>query len=110
MADYPVLPMGTQSQMDPRAGIVTDVAEDGTTRSRRLFAATNHDITLVHEYLTAAQRTTLLAHFIAHAALTFNWVSPWGDTYTVRYLNEPQGQPHAGSYWTMISKLTGVKI
>lgn len=110
MADYPTLDLGDNSRIDARGGLIADTAEDGSVRSRRLYTVTQYDLTLVHPHATAAQRSTLLAHFVAHAALNFNWVAPWGETYNVRYLDEPQTQPHTANFWTLTSRLTGPKL
>jgi len=109
MADYPVtLPVGARTRVEPDAGMITDIATDGTVRTRIMHDVTRFDITIDHPYLSSAERTTLLAHYATDKALTFNFVAPWGTTYIVRYLNEPRGQPHAGGYWTFSTSVSGV--
>lgn len=110
MADYPSLAISADSDFAPRGGLLTDMAEDGTQRTRSLYASTNYEFTLLHQALTSTERTTLLAHYAAHKALTFNYVSPWSETYTMRYLDEPQGKPRPSGLWDFVTKLTGKKV
>lgn len=110
MADYPSIEISEESALNPRSGIITDRASDGTIRSTRMASVTQFDPVLVHPRVTAAERTTLLGHYDAHVNVTFNWVAPWGETYTLRYIDAPQQQPHAAGYWTITNKLSGVKV
>lgn len=110
MANYPLTGCSPESDISPEAGIVADYADDGTLRTRRTFTQTRYTLTLIHPRFTSADRTTLLSHYATHVGTAFNFVSPWGDTYSVQYIDEPRGQPESGGYWTLTSKLVGVKI
>lgn len=109
MANYPSIDIAEESALNPRSGIITDRASDGTIRSTRMASVTQFDPVLVHPRVTSAERTTLLDHYAAHVNVTFNWVAPWGETYTLRYVDAPQQQPHPGGYWTITNRLTGEK-
>lgn len=110
MANYPSIDISEESALNPRSGIITDRAADGTIRSTRLASVTQFDPVLIHPKVSSTDRATLLNHYEAHVGLTFNWVTPWGETYAVRYVDAPQQQPHAAGYWTITNKLTGVKV
>lgn len=108
MADFPSnIPIDVGSSPVPDAGIRVDRAENGKLRGRQMYDQTQYTITLVHGYLTEAQRTTLLDHYHAHIGLTFNLAAPWGDTYAVQYLDEPAGLPEANGQWSMTTQLAG---
>lgn len=110
MADYPAFDISKDSTVTKRGGLVTDTADDGTTRTRDIAAAVNYDFNLVHPYMTGSDRSTLQAHYDANKGSTFNWVSPWGDTYLVRWLDAPGEQPLQGGYWNLTAKLSGTKV
>ena len=111
MADFPsTIPIDEGSKLNPQAGMLTEVADDGTIRSRALYATTNYDITLVHGALSSAERATLLSHFAANKTLTFNVVMPWGETYLCRYIEEPSGDPRATGRWLMQTRLMGKRL
>lgn len=104
---YPDLPIDAASTFVPRAGMRIDTAEDGVTRPRRLFPDTQYEIRLVHPIITNAQRTALLEHFVGHAGAVFDLEMPSGDTYSVRYLDEPRGVRLPHDQWTYTVSLLG---
>jgi|GEM_PF-2554872 len=107
MANYPTLPWSDRSEFKSRGGISTETADDGVIRSRVMYGSTNYDYTLLHDYITTADRATLLAHYAANKSITFNVVTPWGETYLMRYLDQPESMPHVNGQWTMTTRLTG---
>ena len=109
MANYPSLPISQESEFTSDAGLIIDYADDGTVRSRSMFTATRFNISLLHPQVSASEKTTLLSHYSANKGTTFTLSTPWGDNYTVQYLNEPNCKPLSGNYWNITSRLIGVK-
>lgn len=89
MANYPTFARGwlrAGSQVDRDGGIIVDIAEDGTTRTRATYAVDKRTFKLVH-IGPQAERDALLTHWNANKSLSFTAVHPQtGENITVRYI------------------------
>lgn len=76
MADYPAIATDRASQRTPRAGLIMDVADDGAPRGRAMYSSTLYDFTLIHPYITAAAKNSIMSHYAAHKAVPFGYTWP----------------------------------
>lgn len=109
MSAYPTLPTDVASRREAVSGLAVDVAEDGTSRARSLYAAVRYEFSLEHAPLTSAERDSLLSHYAANAAAPFAYTWPDGSlAHTVIYLEAPQIIYHPGPWYSAEVKLSGV--
>lgn len=107
MAAYPTVTHSDASQRIPRGGIAVDYAEDGTPRSRTLYAATVYDFDLIHPFLSSTNRDLITAHYAANINTSFSYTWPDGSVaHTVYYADAPEILWAPGG-WTVRVRLVG---
>jgi hypothetical protein len=86
---YPSLTITQDSTADTDAGLRPQRATNGKLKMRRLYSEDKTEFYVVH-LLTAAERATLRAHYLANRTNAFTFVWPLdGQEYTVQYLGAP---------------------
>lgn len=85
MAAYPTDPCHSAgSSRLPVTGIRTELAEDGTVRSRAMYSAPTYRFELIYDAIDSTEMAALTAHYAsdydAAFALTYD-----GTSYTVHY-------------------------
>lgn len=99
MAAYPDLYIAYQSDPEPIGSIVIDRSEDGTGRGRAI-SADKMQFSLLHEFLTAAQKTTLSAFYTANRLIPFDYTSASdGVTYSCIFSGAIKYERQPGDYW-----------
>jgi hypothetical protein len=101
MNTYPTLP----TRMGPDKvifDILTDVAANGTVRTRLMHDRRRREFALVHPNLTATQKTALESFFDAQiGAFTYQRQRETLETYTVQFIGAPQPTYEKGARYTM---------
>lgn len=110
MAAYPMTKVSRASRVVPDAGIKAKVAEDGTVMFRRDRGDTAYQLQIVHEFITAAERTTLRDFFTANGYGPHTVTGLKGDTYTATFLNDPTDVDHKGSLYVVETQAIGVRV
>jgi len=109
MADYPSIGYDLkESKFEPVSGMQIDRADDGKVRQRSFHVAEQFNLTIVHTYITQAERDQIMAFWTASGALqnTFTRVSD-GQVFTVLMSGRPQDQHLTGNYWKVTTLMTG---
>lgn len=111
MSAYPSLPIGPQTSIAPDSGRQIDQSDDGAPHARDMYPQTIYSLTVSHNSLSSAQRSTLLSFYSANKDAVDITLSLPGDsyTYTVQFSDEPQDQPILGGWWNMTVKLIGTR-
>jgi hypothetical protein len=91
MAAFPTLTHDISSRRIPASGIALDRAEDGTLRSRTLYATTTYDFELLLPNLSTADKDSVLSHYASNVNSTFSYTWPAGSVaHTVVYADYPE--------------------
>lgn len=112
MADYPGIGYdGKRSQFQPDSGERPDYAEDGTPRIRFLYSETQWTITVVHTYISIAERDQILNFYEANKGtyITFNRTSD-ASQFSVLMLGRPVEKWVCGPYWEVTTRLVGTRL
>jgi hypothetical protein len=86
-----------------------DRASNGKPKVRSFYTAPKKAFSLVHEGMTGAERTTLLAYYAANRLLPFDFV--WaadGATYTCLFSAAPKSTITSGLHWTVTTQLVEI--
>lgn len=95
---YPDLPTAAGSDPEPLAMTKLDRAEDGSARGRAL-GADKMSFKLEH-YVSAAQKATLDAFYVANRLLEFSYTSDSdGNTYTCLFAARPKYERLSPGLW-----------
>lgn len=70
---YPSLPQAEGTKGVPRSGVKIRQASNNAIRTRAIAGTTFYDPVVVHRGLTAAQRATFLAFYVANRATSFTF-------------------------------------
>lgn len=103
MDTYPSTPQTTNSAEVRVSGREMDRATNGTPRVRSFFTAQKKEFTVVHEYISIAEKQAIEAFLAAHetSLFYFKWLGD-GQTYTCLLgPTDPQYMPHSGLYWSV---------
>lgn len=86
-----------------------DRASNGTPKVRAMYTAPKKMFTVVHEALTAAERSTLMTFYNTNRLLqvTFLWKAD-NVTYTCIFTGPPKSQIEPGLRWTVTTQLAQV--
>jgi hypothetical protein len=86
MASFPTLPHQLGSKRTTDGGYITDRAQDGTARIRRLYPSAKMSFSLDLGPLDATHVSDLQAHYAADKDNTFSYTWPEDNSsYTCRY-------------------------
>jgi hypothetical protein len=110
MAAFPTLPTLNTSSRTLDGGYLSERAQDGTLRVRRLYAAPAVALQLELGPLTSTQLAALTAHYAADRDNSFSYT--WGGdatSYTCRYTSAISVRPGVGAWaWYASLSLEGV--
>jgi hypothetical protein len=111
MNTYPTLNLAWANPEKAIRQTVVDRASGGAVRARILHDKTRQEITLRHEWVTSAQKTTLLAFYEANLAAPF-YLTRVRDgettTLTVIFVEPPQASFQKGLLWNVEAKVVEV--
>lgn len=114
MSAFPAaLEPGPRSKVRKDAGLRTYRTEGGQVRGRRAYSKTVYTLQLVYELLTAAEVELVVgnpasSHFDLDPAGAHT-VTVDGETFDVRYLNEPEVARYHGTFRTLVVNFLGTK-
>lgn len=111
MAIYPELFQAYSSARVPVNNIKTEVAADGTVRAQNNYSATVYNFSIIHPYLTTAEKDSIQTFYNTNKALpfTFNFAKDSAD-YTLIFLGEPNFNKVTANYWTVTTKAIGTLV
>lgn len=107
MADYPSIPLEWDSAAEPMNGHETDLAEDGTFRSRLFFEHQPYDFTIRHSYIPYTDIETLQDFYADNRLSTIQLTWKDGQTYDCRFTAPPKFDRIRGQWWQAELKLIG---
>lgn len=108
MPSYPSLPL--LSKVTPINDRKTDVSEAGTVRQVDLSAAQVYRVNVTHNYLTAAQRTTLQSFWATNKGVVVTVAAGDGHSYDCLFTNEPSVETVNGVFFDASVELTGNRV
>lgn len=99
MSDYPSVRQVIGSGETPDAGIEVTKAVSGKPRIRSQYSQTWRTFNVVHDQITASQKSSIMSHFEANKfdAFNFTWQAD-SQTYLVRYASTPIPKPIEGDF------------
>lgn len=90
MAAYPVFPTSYGSDPKPINSLVIDRTEDGVGRARSFYSVDKVTIQVKHPRLSASDKSTLDAFYVANRLLPFDYTSlADGVTRSCMFVNPP---------------------
>lgn len=99
---YPSFPQSDQSKESTLTGRELDRASNGRPRIRCFYAADKKEFSIVHEYISNADKATLEAFIAANRYNNFDFL--WkgdGITYSCLIADKaPEYTPHSGTRWS----------
>ena len=111
MADFPSINQSFGTVVSPAHGIVTDVAEDGTTHSRVMFGGPKYRINAEYKSLSTADKDSIMNHFMTNVSAVFKWTfDADGSQYNVIYTEAPAPVMVGPNQWDVSVSLAGDKI
>lgn len=108
MATYPDLDQAYESSRVALNNIKTEVAADGTLRGQNNYSATVYNFSIVHPYITTAEKESIETFYNANSdiSFTFNYAKDSAD-YTLLFLGEPNFNKVTASFWIVTTKAIG---
>lgn len=108
MATYPTFTDAPSRSSKERwlDDLQVDRATNGTPKVRALYTTPKRAFTVVHEFVSAAEKATLEAFYLANRLLTISFV--WaadGQTYTCNFAAPPQPEVAPGGRWNITVEL-----
>lgn len=101
MATYPTLATRYGSDPEPINSLAIDRAEDGTARGRAMMTTDKVRVTIVHPYMTAADKATLDAFYTDNRLIPFDYTSPADEiARSMIFAGPPKWERAPGNRWT----------
>lgn len=90
MNTYPITAQSGQTRVMRRQSMIERFATNGTVRLRRLHSRVRHDIVVMHDMLSAADRATLLTFYSNNDVYPFQFTAAEdGSSYVCRFAPMP---------------------
>ena len=110
MATYLMTKVSRASRVEVDAGIRARVAEDGTIKFRKDRGSTAYRLQIVHEFISAAERTAIRDFFTTNGYGPHAVNGLKGDNYTVTFVNDPTDVDHKGSLYIVETQAIGLRV
>lgn len=111
MANYPTLQQSSNSKFSPIDSTVIDLSSDGTVRGRVKHSDTVYSATVIHSYITAEEKDSILSFYEDNQNVYFTFLRKAdGKYYQLIFLGRPEDVRHNVTYWSVASKMIGTLI
>ena len=105
MAAYPSI--GMRTVVSPVASIIIDTAVSGAVRGIDLSAEDVFEIEVIHPFISAADRNTIISFYNTNKALIVALDAADGNTYDVMFKARPTVEVINATWFTVTANMVG---